>query len=75
MSTARWTMESHQEEARTAGHLQPDLEMTSDKDCPKVQAQRRQAMCIVCGVWICTDQTTIKNDVKRYDDDEDDDDK
>ena len=43
MSTAIG-MESHQEEAMTARHLQSDLEMTSDEDCPRVQARRRQAM-------------------------------
>lgn len=45
MRTTRGT-ESHQEDARMAGHLQSDMEMTSEKDCPKVQqTRRRQAMC------------------------------
>jgi hypothetical protein len=44
MSTARG-VESHQEdEARTARQFQSDLEMTSDEDCPRVEARRRQAM-------------------------------
>ncbi len=27
------------------GHLQSDLEATTDEDCPKVQARRREAVC------------------------------